>query len=740
MNAPMNAPMPDAAHRPLIGPPTDTLAGPIKSPVSPVSPVSPRRFDLVGLGECMVELHASVPLSRATALTRGYGGDVLNALVAAARLGARTGFITRVGDDPFGAGLLRGWRDEGIDTGAAPLVAGHNGVYFISLDAAGEREFSYRRHASAASTLAPEQLDPAYLASARCLLLSGITQAISASAQAATLRAAVIARAHGVLVAYDPNYRPALWAARGGLAAAQAALHELLPYIDWLLPSFPADQVLLDQPASEPAIGALAWAPMTGSLANGAQVAQKCGSDGCHLAGAGQVRHIPTTAVPHVIDTTGAGDTWNGAFLQRLLQGREPAGAAADAHVAAAYKLAHHGAIPPSLITRSSMTSRLTPQPAFDTALRQALAQIDHLLPAFSTIYPGDTTAQQFYAARDLPPFAPGANVGWTSGFWPGLLWLAYEAGDQPRFRDAAQAHLPSFHARLAARIDVDHHDLGFLYIPTCIAAYKLTGDLQAKASALDAADCLMTRYLPKAGIIQAWGDLHDPQQRGRIIIDCLMNLPLLHWASDTSGDPRYREAAVSHLERSQRYLVRADDSSFHTFHFDADSGAPLYGSTHQGYSDQSSWARGQAWGVYGFALNHKRAPELGLLATAMRQADYFLAHLPADRIAYWDLAFQSGDEPRDSSASAIAVCGLLELAEQLPDSAPRQHYLEQATLILHALIEHCGGALPHTSGLLQHGVYHKRGNQGIDEANLWGDYYYLEALLRFTRNWKPYC
>jgi unsaturated chondroitin disaccharide hydrolase len=399
----------------------------------------------------------------------------------------------------------------------------------------------------------------------------------------------------------------------------------------------------------------------------------------------------------------------------------------------------------PKIHSRTTMTASTPQQPGIvqttEYAIEQALIQLDYLRLRFTTQFPGDTTEQQFYRERTLDHFAPGANAGWTSGFWPGLLWLAYEVSGQPRYREAAASYLPGFRQRLAGRIDVDHHDLGFLYIPTCIAAFRLTGDLEAKQTALAAADCLMERYLPAAGIIQAWGDLHDPRQRGRIIIDCLMNLPLLHWASEMSGDQRYRDAAVSHLERSQRYLVRGDASSFHTFHFDPLSGAALYGSTHQGHSDESSWARGQAWGIYGFALNHRHAPELGLLDTAMRQADYFLAHLPADRIAYWDLAFSDGSgEPRDSSASAIAVCGLLELAGQIPDGARRQHYQAEAASILEALWSGCAGKLPASSGLLRHGVYHKRGDQGIDEANLWGDYYYLEALARIHVGWHPYC
>ena len=151
-------------------------------------------FDLIGLGECMIELSATEPLARARTLRKSYGGDVMNTLVHAARLGSRTGFISRVGNDPFGAGLLEAWLGEGVDVSQAPLTEGQNGAYFISLLAGGEREFTYHRSNSAASQLQPADLSAEYIASSHCLLISGITQAISSSAEATTLQAAQIAK------------------------------------------------------------------------------------------------------------------------------------------------------------------------------------------------------------------------------------------------------------------------------------------------------------------------------------------------------------------------------------------------------------------------------------------------------------------------------------------------------------------------------------------------------------------
>ncbi len=285
-----------------------------------------RRFDLIGIGECMVEFHATAPLASATQFVKGYGGDVLNALVAACRQGSRTAFVSRVGDDPFGAGLLAAWRGEGIDISHAPLVAGENGVYFISVDAAGERSFTYRRAGSAAS-LMDGTVDEDFIAATRCLLLSGITQAISPGARAATLAAARIARRNGVTVAYDPNHRPRLWPA---IDDARAACAEILPLVDILLPSLPADADILPGPA--------------GTLAP--HVAVKLGEVGCQVWVDGQCTAVPPVPA-RVVDTTGAGDCWNGSYLAALLRGSAPVEAAVLANTAAAAKLAHRGAVPP---------------------------------------------------------------------------------------------------------------------------------------------------------------------------------------------------------------------------------------------------------------------------------------------------------------------------------------------------------------------------------------------------------
>lgn len=372
--------------------------------------------------------------------------------------------------------------------------------------------------------------------------------------------------------------------------------------------------------------------------------------------------------------------------------------------------------------------------------IRLALAQLDTMLPAFHGRFPGDTTLQGRYRLRQEGPHAAGVNVGWTTGFWTGTLWLAYELSGEPRYREAAAQQTRDFARRLDADFDLDHHDVGFLYLLSSVAADRVAGLPGACATALAAAQRLLRRFLPGAGVIQAWGAMDDPAQRGRVIVDCMMNLPLLHWATAVSGDTRFREVAQSHLRASCPHLLRADGSTCHTYYFDPENGRPLREMTHQGLSEGSCWSRGQAWAIYGFALNHRHLPALGLLDMARQAADYFLAHLPDDGIALWDLHLpHDSGEPRDSSACAIAACGLLDLAGQLPPGPARDGYAAAGQRLVDALSAICAvGGCP-AGGLLRHGTYHRLAELGVDECNLWGDYYYLEALARLQRDWASY-
>lgn len=364
-------------------------------------------------------------------------------------------------------------------------------------------------------------------------------------------------------------------------------------------------------------------------------------------------------------------------------------------------------------------------------AIEMALHRIDRNIAAFGDQFPAPSSVAGVYPKI--------GNVEWTSGFWTGMLWLAYEMSGVETYRKAAADHTASYAERITRRIATDTHDLGFLYTLSCVAAYKVTCDATARSVALSAADLLLARYLPVAGIIQAWGDLNDSAQAGRMIIDCNLNLPLLYWASATSRDPKYRLAADNHIAQAAKHLVRPDASTFHTFFMDTTTGTPKEGRTHQGYSDTSCWSRGQAWGIAGFPLVYRYNPEPALLSVAAHLANYFLNRLPDDLVCCWDLVFQGPPAARDSSTAAIAACGLLELAGHLPVNDPDGVvYGRAARAIVSSLISSyaCAADEP-GDGLIRHGVYHMPNKVGVDECCIWGDYFYLEALARLSRDWE---
>ena len=382
-------------------------------------------------------------------------------------------------------------------------------------------------------------------------------------------------------------------------------------------------------------------------------------------------------------------------------------------------------------------------------AIAEAGKRIKHNATKWANLFPGDNTIDQFWEIR--PPGdgleVAGANHGWTTSFWTGMFWLAYEWTKDPLLLATAKSQSADFVRRVTAEQDIDTHDLGFLYSLSNVAELRLFPDAEwPRKGAMLAADWLMKRYLPSAGVIQAWGDLTDPAQRGRTIIDSLMNLPLLVWAAEVTGDPKYLDAVRTHSAEIAKRIIRADDSTFHTFYWDPETGEPLRGDTHQGFSDTSCWARGQTWGIYGFTMAYQASGNADLLDAANRVADYYLKALPADSVPYWDLIFNDGSaEERDTSAAAIAYCGLQELAaenEKLGDVKRATQYRDAAAQMLYSLItKYTPSALGRDSdALLLESVYNKPTGHGINEATQFGDYYYAEALMRAANpTWHRY-
>ncbi len=372
-----------------------------------------------------------------------------------------------------------------------------------------------------------------------------------------------------------------------------------------------------------------------------------------------------------------------------------------------------------------------------ETAACQAVAIIKANIPKYTSRFQDSNSIGNFYPAVE--------NTEWTTGFCTGEYWLAYELSKDSAFKDSALLQVDSFLDRITRRIDINHHDMGFLYTPSCVAAYRLTGSENGRTAALMAADNLLSRFMEKGQFIQAWGELGAPDNY-RLIIDCLLNLPLLYWATDITGNEKYRAAAISHTKTSLNHLIREDNSTYHTFFFDNETGQPLRGVTHQGYRDGSAWARGQAWGIYGLALSYCHTKNEDCIPLFKKVTDFFVQKLPMDMVPYWDLEFTDGDgEPKDSSSAAIAVCGMLEMCKYL-SAKDAAYYHETALKILKSLIDsYAVKNKGQSNGLLLHGTYAKASSfntvrdRGVDECNTWGDYFYLEALARLSMDWKIY-
>lgn len=335
-------------------------------------------------------------------------------------------------------------------------------------------------------------------------------------------------------------------------------------------------------------------------------------------------------------------------------------------------------------------------------------------------------------------------NQYWTSGLETGCFWLAYEITGNKAFKDVAEHHLASYQKRFDEKIGMDDHDVGFVFSPSCVAQYKLTGNEQARQLALDAAKYLYDKSYSKEGkfIIRA----HPAWDRGdgcRTMMDSLMNAPLFFWAAEQTGNKDYYQAAVDHNETTKKYLIREDGSSYHHYQFDPKTAQPVKGLTFQGFSDESCWSRGHSWGVSGFPITYMYTKDESYIQLHKDITYYMLNQLPDDGIPYWDYHFGQGSiEPRDSSAGVIAVCGMHEMCKYLPDDAEQKKVYEAASsIMLEAVIDRCTGEIGTSyDGLICHVTGALPQKSGIDACALYADFFYLEALIRYLKpDWKMY-
>lgn len=328
--------------------------------------------------------------------------------------------------------------------------------------------------------------------------------------------------------------------------------------------------------------------------------------------------------------------------------------------------------------------------------------------------------------------YRPDSGSFWTKGFWPGILWNLYQDTGDNRLRETAEQVEEKLDQVLQAFYPI-HHDAGFVWSLTAVANYKLTGNPESRRRALTAASHLAGRFNLKGNFIRAWNDTQGKDNEGWAIIDCSMNLPLLYWASEETGDPRFKHIAMAHADTVVREFAKADGSTYHIVCFDPETGVRLGSKSGQGAGVESAWARGQAWILYGMTLSYRYTKQARYLRTAMAAADFFLANLPEDGVPYWDFKVPRGENvPRDTSAAACAACGLLELADYV-SGEQAERYREGARRMVQAMYDIWWLHQPQAQALLGGATFNCPAGKGIHVSLIYGDYFYTEAIMRLT-------
>ena len=316
----------------------------------------------------------------------------------------------------------------------------------------------------------------------------------------------------------------------------------------------------------------------------------------------------------------------------------------------------------------------------------------------------------------------------WTNGFWGGMMWQLFSATGEAVFRESAVDVEEKLDAVLMDYNGMDH-DAGFRFLPTAVAHWRIDGNEASKNRGLLAAANLAGRFNPNGSFIRAWNDFNDGRDtRGWAIIDCMMNLPLLYWASDLLKDDRFKGIAVRHADTARERFIRADGSVRHIVGFDPATGEYLKDYGGQGMGEGSSWTRGQSWALYGFALSHLHTGRAADLETARKVADRFIERIPDDGLIPVDFDQEKDCPWRDDTAAAIASCGLLTLAKLTEEA----RYRDAAERLLAALDEKEADYDPEHDELLTRGTaaYHDKNH---DFPIIYGDYYYIEAIWKLT-------
>lgn len=368
------------------------------------------------------------------------------------------------------------------------------------------------------------------------------------------------------------------------------------------------------------------------------------------------------------------------------------------------------------ILSNKALPQTFDPDPPLNNAK-------DHLLHAQAfadkTLYPRSTNADGTIKRV--------TSSDWTCGFFPGSLWLMYENTKDTIWKTRAEQWTAGIENQ---KNNTSTHDVGFKLFSSFGAGYRITGSQKYKAVLLQGAKSLSTRFNPIVGCIKSWDrpDYHFP-----VIIDNMMNLEILFWATKVSGDSSYYKIAVKHALTTIANHFRPDNSSYHLVDYDPDHGSVISKVTVQGLNNMSDWARGQAWGLYGFTMCYRETGDVRFLNKAKKIADFYISHpnTPADLIPFWD--FDAHDY-RDASAACIAASGLLELSQFV--SEKRTQYYNFGINILKSISSSSYTAPAKTNNdfVLKHSVGNKRKNIEVDKPLCYADYYFIEALLRHKK------
>lgn len=324
--------------------------------------------------------------------------------------------------------------------------------------------------------------------------------------------------------------------------------------------------------------------------------------------------------------------------------------------------------------------------------------------------------------------------LDWTNGFWPGLMWLMYYGTKDERYMEVAKYGEECLDKALE-KFSGLHHDVGFMWMISSGASYRITGDKRSYNRTLTAASALASRYNLKGEYLRAHPNWSEKDEiSGKVIIDCMLNLPLLYWASGVERDPRFKFIAMKHADTAMKNQVRPDGSVTHIAYYNSETGEFLETRGGQGYDANSSWSRGQAWALYGFVLSYIHTGKQDYLDTAKRVAHYFIASVCDDFMPRAD--FRAPEEPvmYDSSAGAIAACGLLEIARNVPEFEGKLYY-NAALKLLKAIDENfCNYDLDNDAIVyMGTGMWRANGEEAPDVhvPFIWNDYYFAEAIYK---------